>query len=221
MRQAGIQIRNLEFGYRPGGFRLRVDELDIAGGSRVAFVGRSGCGKTTLAHLIAGIHQPERGEIDVGGERIDRLPEGGRRAFRNSEIGFVFQEFELLDYLRARDNLLLPYAINRSLKRPADADARATELATSVGLADKLDRFPGELSGGERQRLAIARALITSPSLVIADEPTGNLDPETASEVIAELTARTGDATLIAITHDHSLLGEFDQVVDVSEFSIA
>jgi len=214
-----IQIRDLEFRYPQDGFRLRVPQLDIERGEKVALIGRSGCGKTTLAYLIAGILSPTTGRITVGGRDITGLHERERRAFRIASIGFVFQDFELLDYLPARDNLLLPYTVNRTLTLDAAARERANAIAASVGLADKLDRLPAQLSGGERQRLAIARALVTAPKLIIADEPTGNLDPDTASEVVSELLARSADATVLTITHDHSLLPLFDTTIDVGTFS--
>jgi putative ABC transport system ATP-binding protein len=214
-----VKIENLRFGYPDGGFTLQVDELALDSGQHIALVGRSGCGKTTLANLIAGILVPRAGSVTVAGHPVSSLPDRERRAFRSSEVGFVFQDFALLDYLPVLGNLLLPYTINRAhTATPADRE-RALDIATSVGLADKLDRHPAQLSGGERQRLAVARALVTEPALVIADEPTGNLDRQTADEVIAELLSRAGDATVIAITHDEGLLPRFDRTVDVSAFS--
>jgi putative ABC transport system ATP-binding protein len=214
-----IQIRKLEFSYPGSGFRLKVPELEIGHGQSVALVGRSGCGKTTLASLVAGILTPDSGSVEVAGRSISSLDDAARRAFRIAEIGFVFQDFALLDYLPARENLLLPYSVNRSLKATPDDIKRAETIANSVGLSDKLDRYPSQLSGGERQRLAVARALVTQPALVIADEPTGNLDAETAGEVIAELLTRAGDATVLAVTHDESLLKQFDRVIDVGPYS--
>ena len=220
MSNPAVEIVGLRFGY-PGGFRLRVDALEVGTGQNTALVGRSGCGKTTLAHLIAGILTPEAGSVSVAGNEVSALGDADRRAFRSSQVGFVFQDFALLDYLPVVGNLLLPYTINRSHRAtPADRE-RALEIASSVGLADKLQRYPGELSGGERQRLAVARALVTSPALVIADEPTGNLDRQTADGVMDELLARASDSTVLAITHDERLLSKFDQAVDVTAFSNA
>ena len=214
-----IKIRELEFRYPDSAFRLRVAALDIAERERVAFVGASGCGKTTLAHLIAGIHQPASGSITVGGQALHRLGERARRDFRISEIGFIFQEFALLDYLSVGENLLLPYFVNSTLRPDADARQRARELAERLGIGDKLKRHPAQLSGGEKQRVAIGRALATRPSLIIADEPTGNLDPENSASVTAlirEMAEQHG-ATLVMVTHDRAVLGQFDRTIDVAE----
>ena len=215
-----IEIRHTVFRYPKGDFALRIDSLDIARGEQVALIGSSGCGKTTLAHLIAGIHTAEEGTIRVADQDVRAMNDSQRRDFRISNIGFIFQEFELLDYLRASENILLPYHINRSLPLTNDAKSRARRLAQTVGLADKLDKFPGQLSQGERQRLAICRALVTEPKIVIADEPTGNLDPNN-SEGVMELihhTVRTHEATFVMITHDHGLLEPFDRVIDMTQF---
>lgn len=218
MSSPAVEIVGLRFSY-PGGFRLGVETLTLDRGQHTAFVGRSGCGKTTLANLIAGILTPETGSVRVAGSEVSALGDVGRRTFRSSNIGFVFQDFALLDYLPAIDNLLLPYAINRAHAATAADRERALDIARSVGLADKLGRYPGELSGGERQRLAVARALVTEPALVIADEPTGNLDRQSADEVMDELLARAAGSTLLAITHDEGLLAKFGRVVDVGAFS--
>ncbi len=203
-------------------FSLRVPSLEIARGERVALIGGSGCGKTTLALLLAGIHTPASGEILVDGTAVHRLSETGRRRFRIARIGFIFQEFELLDYLRADDNILLPYRINPALKLDATTRSRVASLADRLGLApEKLQRFPARLSQGERQRVAIARALINEPRILIADEPTGNLDPASAAAVMTliESEAARLDATFLMITHDHSLLPRFDRTLDVETFS--
>ena len=216
-----IEIRDLDFSYADRAFRLRVPELRIARGERVALIGPSGVGKTTLAYLIAGILSPWRGSIRAGGVEVATLNDAARRNFRIAHIGFVFQEFELLEYLSVLDNILLPFRLNPALRLTAEARASATELAGAMRLGDKLRRYPQRLSQGERQRVAICRALITQPELIIADEPTGNLDPCTAETILALLldeSSRRG-ATLLMITHNHALLERFDRVVDVGRLS--
>ncbi|MDA0813131.1 MAG: ABC transporter ATP-binding protein [Verrucomicrobia bacterium] len=215
-----IEIRDTVFRYPGGDFTLRIDSLDVASAEQVALIGASGCGKTTLAHLVAGIHTAESGTIEVAGKTVHAMNDRERRDFRISNIGFIFQEFELLDYLRARENILLPYHINRTLRLTKAARERAEHLATTVGLADKLHKYPDQLSQGERQRLAICRALVTEPKIVIADEPTGNLDPATSKNVMRLIhdNVRAHSAALLMITHDHGLLAPFDRVIDMKQF---
>jgi putative ABC transport system ATP-binding protein len=198
---------------------LRVGALDIAADERVAFIGSSGCGKTTLAHLIAGIHQPTSGNVEVDGQPLETLSDRARRNFRISKIGLIFQEFALLDYLSVEENILLPYFINSSLTLNQEARERARAVAGKLGIADKLARHPEQLSGGEKQRVAICRALSANPSLIIADEPTGNLDPKNSASVtdlICEMSEQLG-ATLIMVTHDHSILDKFDRCIDIDK----
>jgi len=215
-----IQVNDLTFRYPNATFELRVDDLQITRGSRVAFVGPSGSGKTTLLHLLAGIFLPEEGSIEVGDTRITTLGDSARRAFRISQIGFVFQNFELMEYLNVRENILLPYFINRALRLNADARQMAESLASSMGLGDKLNRHAGRLSQGEQQRVAICRSLVTSPQLMLADEPTGNLDPTNKLRTIDVLLEQASrhDATLVVVTHDESLLDRFDQVIPFDDF---
>jgi putative ABC transport system ATP-binding protein len=215
-----ISIRNLDFRYPSGDFHLRVPGLDVTDGERVAVVGASGSGKTTLLDLVAGIRVPASGAVTVAGERLAALSDAARRRFRISRIGLIFQTFELLEYLTVRDNLLLPYRISAALRRDADTESRLDRLARDTGIAGWLRRYPDELSQGERQRAAICRALITSPALILADEPTGNLDPENKQLVLRLLLDQVAGhgATLVMVTHDHDLLGPFDRVVDMREF---
>ncbi len=198
-------------------FELHVADLALSPGETVACIGPSGAGKTTLVHLFAGILQPDAGEITLAGQRLDRMSERERRVQRASQVGLVFQEFELLDYLSALDNILLPIRLGRG--DVAGARGRAQELADTLGVGQLLRRVPQRLSQGERQRVAIARALIASPALVLCDEPTGNLDPKTAGSVLDLLLSesREHDAALLMVTHDHSLLERFDRVIDVRE----
>lgn len=216
-----IEIDQLAFRYGEGAFRLDIPELRIPRGEKVAFIGPSGVGKTTLVYLIVGILTPEAGSIRVSDVDVTSRSDRGRRDFRISRIGFVFQEFELLDYLTVRDNILLPYYVNGTLRLTPEVRHIAVGLAGSMNLGDKLGRHPKTLSQGERQRVAICRALITSPELLIADEPTGNLDQKTARATVALLLGeveRRG-ATLLMVTHNHGLLDTFDRVIDMGELA--
>ncbi len=215
-----IRIRDLAFAYPQGGFRLEIPAFDLAEGERLAVAGPSGSGKTTLLDLIAGIRTPLRGTLDVDGVAIASLPDPARRAFRLQRIGFVFQDFELLDYLTVQDNILYPYRISNALRLDADAFARARSLAEAAGIIDQLGRHPDALSRGERQRTAICRALVAGPRLMLADEATGALDPRNKERVLDLLFERAAaeGASLLAVTHDTQLLDRFDRVVDFRTF---
>ena len=215
-----IRIDGLDFAYRHGEFRLRVPELAVEDGATVAVIGPNGSGKTTLLHLVAGIATPRAGRIVVKDVEVSGLVDAARRDFRIANIGMVFQEFELLDYLSVLDNICLPYRITRVLRLDDAARERAAALADTVGLGDKLLRSPKKLSHGERQRVAVCRALLTRPPLLLSDEPTGNLDPKNKERVLDILFAyveETG-ATLLTVTHDHTVLGRFARTVDVEEW---
>ena len=215
-----IELQHIRFQYPEGGFSLEIPELRVHDGTKAAAIGPSGSGKTTLLNLVSAIERPERGEVTTAGVRVDSLSPAARRAFRITHVGFVFQDFLLLDYLDVRQNILYPYRLHRDLVLDAAARARAERLASDLGIDRFLDRRPDELSQGERQRVAIARALVTAPKLVLADEPTGNLDPKTKSNVLDLLFAQCDalSMTLLMVTHDHGLLDRFGQVVDVSDF---
>ena len=215
-----IEIRDLRFRYREGDFSLDVPILNVPDGQTVAVVGPSGSGKTTLLNLIAGIFRPLRGRIVVHGSDLNAMNDQGLRDHRIARMGLVFQEFELLEYLDVLDNMLLPFRINSVLKQTGKIQERAEELAADVGITDKLHRFPGQLSQGERQRVAVCRALMAKPRLLLADEPTGNLDPGNKGRVLDILFAyaRDNGATLITVTHDHDLVPRFDRVIDFKSF---
>jgi ABC-type lipoprotein export system ATPase subunit len=217
---AAICVAGLDFRYGDGDFHLSIPDLEVARGVSTAFIGPSGSGKTTLLNLIAGIALPGKGRIVTDGVEVTGLAESERRSFRIARIGLIFQEFELLDYLSVLDNVLLPYRINPSLQLTEEVRARARKLAEQVGIADKLSRYPRKLSQGERQRVAVCRALLPGPALLLADEPTGNLDPVNAGRVLDILFdhAHRSAATLVAVTHDHDLLERFERVVDFKEF---
>jgi putative ABC transport system ATP-binding protein len=218
-----IRIENLEFRYGEGDFRLGIARLDVERGASVAFVGPSGSGKTTLLNLIAGIALPRSGLVETDGVEVSSLSDVERREFRITRVGLVFQEFELLDYLSVLDNILLPYRIHPALQLDHDARRRAVTLAEQVGIADKLRRHPRNLSQGERQRVAVCRAVLPGPKLLLADEPTGNLDPVNTDRVLDILFdyAASSEATLLTVTHDRELLGRFERIVDLKEFQEA
>ena len=213
-----ISINNLYFQYPKSEFAIEIPELSVSAGERLAIVGPSGSGKTTLLSLIAGITQPRRGTINVCGHDVHQMNDQQRRRFRISEIGFVFQRFELVDYLNVRDNIALPYLINRSLKLTPQIRAYVKTLANKMAIQDLLHRHPNKLSQGEKQRVAICRALITSPKLILADEPTGNLDPAN-KQIILELFFEQllgTDRGFIVVTHDMAVAQQCDRIIDFS-----
>jgi putative ABC transport system ATP-binding protein len=217
-----IEVRGLEFRYGEGEFRLSGPELDVERGSKTACIGPSGSGKTTLLNLIAGIITSQHGRVVTNGVAVSQLKESERRAFRITNIGLVFQEFELLEYLSVLDNILLPYRINPALRLNPAVRKRAASLAEQMGIGDRLRRHPNKLSQGERQRVAVCRAVLPEPALLLTDEPTGNLDPANKGRVldlILEQVARSG-ATLVTVTHDHDLLDHFDRVIDIKDFGV-
>jgi putative ABC transport system ATP-binding protein len=216
-----IRISDLAFRYAQGDFELVIPSLVVEPGERVGIIGASGSGKTTLLHLIAGISAPSAGHIETGGIALARLDDAKRRDFRIRQIGLVFQEFELLEYLNVLDNILLPYRISASLRLDRAVRDRAGALARRVGLAHKLRSPPTQLSHGEKQRVAVCRALIAEPELLLADEPTGNLDPANKDRVLDILVDYVEEhgATLVTVTHDHDLLGRFGRVIDFKDFS--
>ncbi len=217
-----IRIEELEFRYGEGEFRLRVPHLEVEDNSATACIGPSGSGKTTLLNLIAGIIAPQRGTLLTNDVPVSSLSDEERRRFRIKNIGLVFQEFELLDYLSVLDNILLPYRINPALKLDSGVRRRAESLAEQMGIGDKLERHPAKLSQGERQRVAVCRAVIPEPVLLLTDEPTGNLDPANKGLVLDIIMdyARANAATLMTVTHDHDLLKRFDRVIDIKEFGV-
>lgn len=215
-----IDIQSLEFRYDRSGFRLRVPELSVADSEKIAVIGPSGTGKTTLLKLIAGILPVATGNVVVGKTKLSELNDKKRRAFRIKNIGFVFQDFELLDYLDVSDNILHPYRISHALTLTRAVRNRAKFLANEMGIGSKLSHYINELSQGEKQRAAICRALLTEPKLILADEATGNLDPANKERILDLLfrVIENSNAALVAVTHDHELLGRFDRVVNFQDF---
>ena len=230
-----IEFRDVSFRYQGGvtstssapafsGFAMHIRMLTVARGERIALVGPSGSGKTTLLSLVAGILRPEIGTVRVDGLELGRLGDADVRQFRIGRVGQVFQSFELLDYLSIIENVMLPWYIgqgSQKLGSQADSRRRAHELLEEVGLASRASDRPGRLSQGEQQRVAVCRAMLNQPPLLLADEPTGNLDQANKQMVVDLLLqqAQQQDSTLLMVTHDQSLLGRFDTVLDIRTLS--
>jgi putative ABC transport system ATP-binding protein len=216
-----LSVRNLTKSYQSAGEQiavLRGVNLDVAAGERVALTGESGSGKSTLLHLIAGLDRADGGEIRLGNIKVDELTDAGRAALRRDRLGLVFQQFNLVPSLDVADNL----AFQARIAGRHDAAWQA-ELAERLGLAHLLTRYPEQLSGGQQQRVAIGRALATKPLLLLADEPTGNLDEATADQVLAltrDLVAQTGCGFLM-VTHSVRLAATLDRHVNLSVGLIA
>jgi putative ABC transport system ATP-binding protein len=215
-----IEISNIRFHYPRSDFSLSIPQLLMERGSKTAIIGPSGFGKTTLLNLLAGILLPDSGVIRVAGKHLMQLSEKERRDFRIRTIGFVFQDFRLIPYLNVMDNILLPFRINSTLRMNENSRQSALQLAKDLGLERKLAKYPARLSHGERQRVAICRALVNTPPLILADEPTGNLDPGNKQKIMEILYGyvREHQATLITVTHDLHVLEGFDATVDFADF---
>jgi putative ABC transport system ATP-binding protein len=200
-----VEIRNLSKIYERGKQKIEVlhhVQLDIEAGDFMALMGPSGSGKTTLLNLIGGLDSPTDGSITIGGQRIDRLSEGALAKWRSSNVGFVFQFYNLLPMLSARRNVELPLLLTRL--SAAQRKRNAAVALQLVGLADRAAHKPSELSGGQQQRVAIARAIVSDPTLLVCDEPTGDLDRQSAAEVLTLLQQLNRDhgKTIIMVTHD-------------------
>ena len=215
-----IQADGLSKSYRDGEQTIEVlrgADLTVEAGEFVAVVGNSGCGKSTLLHLLGALDQADAGSISVGGQDISELDGRALAAFRNRTVGFVFQFQELLADFDALENVLMPGRIRGLSGR--DLESRGRELLAEVGLETRSSAFPGELSGGERQRVALCRALLLEPPLLLADEPTGSLDPESGAlvfELMLRLQQRHGTTALV-VTHNRDLAHRCGRVLELAE----
>jgi putative ABC transport system ATP-binding protein len=221
-RPLAIEARGLTKSYEADGERVnavRNVTLCVAAGEYLAVTGPSGSGKSTLLHLLGGLDEPTAGEVSIGGRRLSGLSSAERADVRNRSVGFVFQFFNLLPALTVVENVALPALI--AGHRHPHSEPRVPELLEMVGLADKANRYPSQLSGGEQQRVAIARALVMRPSVLLADEPTGNLDSESGDRVLALLrSCHAAGQTIVLVSHDVRVATQTQRVLFLRDGSV-
>ena len=219
-----LELTGIHHGYELGQRRvevLRGVDVELYPGEITAIVGRSGSGKSTLLHLAGGLAAPDQGDVRLGGTSLSSMNARARAIARRRQIGFVFQAFHLLPGLDILENVAMPLLLNGESRQRAAG--RARPLLTAVGLASRADHLPSELSGGELQRAAIARALVADPQLVLADEPTGNLDSTTAADVMDLLLGRVRDSglTMLLVTHDPTIAARADRTMTMIDGVLA
>ena len=218
-----LKVRQLAKTYRGNGTRvlaLRGIDLAIGPGEFVAVMGPSGCGKSTMLHLMGGLDTPTAGEVYLAGQRIDALNEAKRAIIRRRQVGIVFQLFNLIGNLTVADNVELPALLAGCSAR--QARTRREDLLGQLGVADKARAVPASLSGGEQQRVAIARALVNTPSVLLADEPTGNLDTQSSREVMALLSRYNVEGqTIVLVTHNHVVASSANRIIHMRDGMIA
>ena len=219
LTETRLQARGLTKHYGQGDGLVRaVDDvdLDVEPGETVAVMGPSGCGKSTLLHLLSGLDRPTAGKVLLDGQRVDQMSERRLARLRREKVGFVFQAFHLVDELTAQENVELPALL--AGRSPRQARRRAGELLDQVGLADRASHLPSALSGGQRQRVAIARALANDPQIVLADEPTGNLDSAATLDVLRLFEGlHTAGLTLIVVTHDERIAATANRMISMRD----
>ncbi|WP_418719420.1 ABC transporter ATP-binding protein [Candidatus Allofournierella merdipullorum] len=213
-----LQTRGLEKVYGTGEARVRAldgVDLDVEQGEFVAVVGTSGSGKSTLLHMLGGLDRPTAGTVEVEGRNIFALSDEALTVFRRRKIGFVFQAYNLVPVLSVWENIVLPVQLDG--RRPDKA--YLDQVVEALGLSEKLDRLPGQLSGGQQQRVAIARALAAQPAILLADEPTGNLDSKTSQDVLSlmKVTGRRFSQTMVMITHNEEIAQQADRIVRIED----
>ena len=219
-KEAVIQCQNVGKTYDDGSLKvevLRNIDFQVTSGEGIGIIGASGSGKSTLLHILGGLDKPTSGEVKIQGQGLNSLSQVAIGQLRNRHLGFVYQFHHLLPEFSAQENVMMPLLVAR--KSRAEAQAAAAEILEKVGLGSRMTHRPGELSGGERQRAAIARALVTKPDCLLADEPTGNLDRKNAThalEMMLELKRELGTA-LIVVTHDEQLAKRFDRVLTMDD----
>lgn len=224
MSELALEARGLSKRFSQGPSHIEVlsgVDLQVAGGERVAIVGRSGSGKSTLLHLLAGLDDPDQGSVLIGGIDLSKASPAKRAAIRNAHMGFVYQFHHLLPEFSACENVLMPLRLGG--QSHATAERAAVDILTRVGLGERLSHRPAQLSGGERQRVAVARALVGDPLVVLADEPTGNLDSENADQVFSlmcELSDERGVA-FVVVTHDDGMLAKMHRTLRLADGRLA